>query len=218
MTRVHLGHISLRRVGKSRASPGRRRRNRSPIVPTSRLFRPRRAWPWGTGVSVMPAGPMARPCLQRRATTSNLDRGRCGLAPRTTSDCSDLLAGDPLEPQAIQKQDRNNHDVGTIGVVPTSERRRFRYTHPAGLPVEIVVVRRGLPSGHGRAHLVAGADHIQAFPSALPSASVDRWQPRLSGGGGRRAGICDRRERHPQRPRRLVEASDSRTAASAGFG
>jgi hypothetical protein len=37
------------------------------------------------------------------------------------SDYADLLHVDPLTPQAIQRPGRHNHEVGTIGVIPTSE-------------------------------------------------------------------------------------------------
>ena len=42
----------------------------------------------------------------------------------TASDCSDPLTADPLARQAARRSDRNNHHLGTIGVVPTSEQRR----------------------------------------------------------------------------------------------
>jgi hypothetical protein len=38
-----------------------------------------------------------------------------------TPDYADLFAEHPLTPQAIQRAARNNHEVGIIGVIPTSE-------------------------------------------------------------------------------------------------
>jgi hypothetical protein len=35
------------------------------------------------------------------------------------------ITADPLPKQAASRQGRNNHDLGTTGVVPTSEQRRF---------------------------------------------------------------------------------------------
>ena len=40
-------------------------------------------------------------------------------------DCSDLLTAGPLTGQADRRSRRNNHEVGTIGVVPTSGQRRI---------------------------------------------------------------------------------------------
>jgi hypothetical protein len=46
----------------------------------------------------------------------------------TASDCSDLLASNPLMGRADPRSGRNNHDVGTMGDLLTIEGSRLRAT------------------------------------------------------------------------------------------
>jgi hypothetical protein len=48
-----------------------------------------------------------------------------GERPSKPLDCSDLLSSDPLTRRADPYSRRNNHKVGTIGVVPMSEQHRI---------------------------------------------------------------------------------------------
>jgi hypothetical protein len=60
----------------------------------------------------------------RRSRPADLTLRRSQPAA-TDSDCSDLSGRNSLPVPAVQRPGRNNREVGTIGVVPTSEQRRF---------------------------------------------------------------------------------------------
>ena len=154
------------RVQRGQLEPGSSER-RSPIVPTSGLFRPegRPAWS-ATGfagtrseqsgssadaaahhvgvndrahdqtehdrmqlLSLMLVGFVGCPRRVRpidRATAPAATRPRDPYSLYlTASNCSDLLASVALAGWAASGTGRNNHDLGTIGVVPMSEQRRI---------------------------------------------------------------------------------------------